>query len=213
MSLKFASRCEVIKSLNQIPNNFMHAFAHGALSNFVILWSSILNYVQVNTNDEELMNLAIVTAQKVELFKSYFANFEEATQTAQEEIQSFFNNISAQFFSDCIGSKGNESPSYKHSRFTPYSSMRPRAVEEKQEPLCHWFLSNLSYPYPTAADKTMFTAQTGMNEKQLMAWFTNHRRRSGWTDALQKYASGNKVSQCVLYFWLKYNAHSCARTE
>lgn len=64
--------------------------------------------------------------------------------------------------------------------------------EEADEHLRDWFVTNIAYPFPDKPTKTAFTTATGMDFRQLNTWFTNMRRRSGYTEYLRAYAPGNK---------------------
>ncbi|WFD29459.1 hypothetical protein MSPP1_000468 [Malassezia sp. CBS 17886] len=65
-----------------------------------------------------------------------------------------------------------------------------------------YFLRNLGYPFPTRQDRDEILAQTNANitrdappllYNQVILWFINTRRRSGWTTFLRKYAHGDKA--------------------
>jgi hypothetical protein len=64
--------------------------------------------------------------------------------------------------------------------------------EEADEHLRDWFTNHLAYPFPDKPTKSTLSLTTGLDIRQLNTWFINMRRRSGWTDYLRSYASGNK---------------------
>jgi hypothetical protein len=54
-----------------------------------------------------------------------------------------------------------------------------------------WFLAHFANPYPSDQDKNWLCAQMpGKNNAQLLSWFSNLRKRSGWTDLNRLYAGG-----------------------
>ena len=56
-----------------------------------------------------------------------------------------------------------------------------------------WFLEHLSFPYPDAVERNHLLAQMpSLDITKLQTWFTNTRRRSGWSSAYKRYAGGKK---------------------
>ncbi|ODO01403.1 hypothetical protein I350_06222 [Cryptococcus amylolentus CBS 6273] len=55
-----------------------------------------------------------------------------------------------------------------------------------------WFLNNLAYPYPSAAQKEKLAIAAGIARNKVDSDLTNFRRRAGWTDILNKWADGNR---------------------
>ena len=65
-----------------------------------------------------------------------------------------------------------------------------------------WFLRHLGHPFPSREDKEQILAETNacirdrtlrLKYTQIVLWFINTRRRSGWTAFLRHYARGDKV--------------------
>ena len=65
-----------------------------------------------------------------------------------------------------------------------------------------WFLRNLGHPFPTREEKERILAETNacirdwsmrLRYSQIVLWFINTRRRSGWTSFLRYYARGDKA--------------------
>ncbi|WVR06170.1 hypothetical protein IAU60_003200 [Kwoniella sp. DSM 27419] len=55
-----------------------------------------------------------------------------------------------------------------------------------------WFLNNISYPYPTNPIKEQLAEAAGITRAKVDSDLTNFRRRSGWTDLLNKHAGGDR---------------------
>ena len=66
------------------------------------------------------------------------------------------------------------------------------AAIEADDHLRDWYLSNITLPYPDKPAKQHLASLTGMEPRQLNTWFTNMRRRSGYTDLMRKCADGDK---------------------
>ncbi|KAI5453543.1 hypothetical protein NCC49_006015 [Naganishia albida] len=75
-------------------------------------------------------------------------------------------------------------PTSTHTSYYP--------ADEADNHLRDWFLAHLAYPFPDKPTKAVLCATTGLDVRQLNTWFTNMRRRSGWTDHSRSYARGNK---------------------
>lgn len=73
-----------------------------------------------------------------------------------------------------------------------YPSGSADAHDEADEHLRDWFATHIAYPFPDKPTKSTLSTTTGLDHRQLTTWFTNMRRRSGWTDYLRSYASGDK---------------------
>ncbi|GHJ87103.1 hypothetical protein NliqN6_3505 [Naganishia liquefaciens] len=67
-----------------------------------------------------------------------------------------------------------------------------QSPEDADDHLRHWCLSNITLPFPNKSAKRHLTSLTGMDTRQLNTWFTNMRRRSGYTELMRKYADGDK---------------------
>ncbi|WVQ80603.1 hypothetical protein IAT38_002708 [Cryptococcus sp. DSM 104549] len=71
-----------------------------------------------------------------------------------------------------------------------------RATPSKAEPdhtlVRLWFLQNLSYPYPTNAQKDKLASAAGIARSKVDSDLTNYRRRAGWTAILNEWCSGDR---------------------
>lgn len=82
------------------------------------------------------------------------------------------------------------------------------AGQERRDPALNakymrdWFLRNLGHPFPTREEKERILAETNacirdrsmrLRYSQIVLWFINTRRRSGWTSFLRYYARGDKL--------------------
>ena len=56
-----------------------------------------------------------------------------------------------------------------------------------------WFLQNLSNPYPTPAQKEALATHSGAPRSKIDSDLTNWRRRAGWTEIKDRWASGDKA--------------------
>ncbi|KAM0746538.1 hypothetical protein T439DRAFT_133784 [Meredithblackwellia eburnea MCA 4105] len=61
-------------------------------------------------------------------------------------------------------------------------------------PLRQFFLTHISFPYPTASEKTSLLRQlpSMSHSRQISNWFVNSRRRSGWNELWEKYAQKDR---------------------
>ncbi|KAJ9122241.1 hypothetical protein QFC22_001661 [Naganishia vaughanmartiniae] len=79
---------------------------------------------------------------------------------------------------------------------TPTSSSETKQIseppEEPDEHLRDWYVSHLSYPFPDKPSKQALATPINYTKQQLNTWFTNMRRRSGYTEHLRTFAGGNK---------------------
>ena len=80
------------------------------------------------------------------------------------------------------------------------SDRRDPALNAKH--MRNWFLRNLGHPFPSREEKEMILAETNacirdrsmrLRYSQIVLWFINTRRRSGWTSFLRCYARGDKT--------------------
>lgn len=74
----------------------------------------------------------------------------------------------------------------------PQADITSDPADEADNHLRDWFLAHLAYPFPDKPTKAILSTTTGLDVRQLNTWFTNMRRRSGWTDHSRSYARGNK---------------------
>jgi hypothetical protein len=107
--------------------------------------------------------------------------------------------------------------------------------------LRRWFRENLSSPFPTKADKTALVTETNalatgsdagpssavaipsvgsaaasnktITYEQVVLWFINARRRSGWTDFFRKFAWSDKARMSALVDALSVSASDRAVVE
>lgn len=69
-------------------------------------------------------------------------------------------------------------------------------------PYRQFFLSNLAWPFVDPASRSVLVSQSGGTPTQVMTWFINARRRSGWGDLYKLYGGSTKtgmdkfVKQC-----------------
>ncbi|CCU98130.1 Hypothetical homeodomain transcription factor bE [Malassezia sympodialis ATCC 42132] len=75
-----------------------------------------------------------------------------------------------------------------------------------------WFLKNMGYPFPSRSDKLRILKTTNrqgavksqvLKYNQVVLWFINTRRRSGWTKFLRRYAQGDKTKMLELVWALE----------
>ncbi|WFD18144.1 hypothetical protein MCAP1_000355a, partial [Malassezia caprae] len=75
-----------------------------------------------------------------------------------------------------------------------------------------WFLKNMGYPFPSRNDKVKILKTTNrqgaaktpvLKYNQVVLWFINTRRRSGWTKFLRRYAQGDKTKMLELVWALE----------
>lgn len=74
-----------------------------------------------------------------------------------------------------------------------------------------WFLKNMGYPFPSRSDKVKILKSTNkgpvkndaLRYNQVVLWFINTRRRSGWTKFLRRYAQGDKTKMLELVWALE----------
>lgn len=57
---------------------------------------------------------------------------------------------------------------------------------------CQWLLDNIHNPYPPAATKLKIARDSGVSHKLVSEWFSQSRRRIGWTSFLKKRFNGNR---------------------
>ena len=87
-------------------------------------------------------------------------------------------------------------------------SVRGASCSDRRDPalnaknMRNWFLRNLGHPFPSREEKEMILAETNafirdhsmrLKYSQIVLWFINTRRRSGWTSFLRCYARGDKT--------------------
>jgi len=87
-------------------------------------------------------------------------------------------------------------------------SVRGASCSDRRDPalnaknMRNWFLRNLGHPFPSREEKEMILAETNacirdhsmrLRYSQIVLWFINTRRRSGWTSFLRCYARGDKT--------------------
>lgn len=88
--------------------------------------------------------------------------------------------------------KAKEDEDHFETSHTPPLRYTRIAADPADEHLRDWFTTHLAYPFPDKPTKSTLSLTTGLDIRQLNTWFINMRRRSGWTDYLRSYASGNK---------------------
>ncbi len=62
----------------------------------------------------------------------------------------------------------------------------PKAVE--------WLIKHLHNPYPSNVTKTKIAGSSSSRQKCVGDWFTNVRRRMGWSSILKKHFQGDRVA-------------------
>ncbi|KAL5533897.1 hypothetical protein ACEPAG_357 [Sanghuangporus baumii] len=73
---------------------------------------------------------------------------------------------------------------------------RPTHISQSYE----WLLAHLHNPYPTVSVKKRIASEAGVSVKTIEDWFTNTRRRIGWTSIVQKHFrnSRSEAIDCAL---------------
>jgi len=67
------------------------------------------------------------------------------------------------------------------------------------EPWRQWFIRHLSHPYPDTEERTALLSQIpSLTMHKLQTWFTNTRRRSGWSELSKRYADSKKENMVAL---------------
>nr|ACZ51518.1 Sxi1 [Kwoniella heveanensis] len=76
------------------------------------------------------------------------------------------------------------------------SSSKKSSKAHSQEPdhslIRHWFLHNISYPYPTVSMKETLASKAGITRAKVDSDLTNFRRRAGWTEIMNEWCGGDR---------------------
>ena len=75
------------------------------------------------------------------------------------------------------------------------SASEPNPLQEFIEHAYKFFVTNIFNPYPTREEKEAIVNKTNNSDVTLASisnWFTNVRRRCGWTDILKRRCNGNR---------------------
>ncbi|WWC62321.1 uncharacterized protein I303_104917 [Kwoniella dejecticola CBS 10117] len=167
--------------------------------------------------DPEDAKIVVAVASNVQALSADVLQMQRTQQSAVEMIVGKLQNLLGSSEAGCkrfhgeTSSMSTPSRSSKRPRAEPFASPSEPATRpsspypapssegpqpQTQEPdhtfIRTWFLQNLSKPYPTASQKEYLSKKAGITVKKVDSDLTNFRRRSGWTDLMQKFAGGDR---------------------
>lgn len=122
----------------------------------------------------------------------------EAKTVSPQETPTETTSRNANANNSAKGTRSPTSTTSTSSRISVRVGNRPYArsgleMVDPFKPLREFFIANLAIPFPNAEQKKDLCMQTKLSDKQLISWFTNTRRRIGWTTIMREHAHGNKV--------------------
>ncbi|WRT67572.1 uncharacterized protein IL334_004544 [Kwoniella shivajii] len=72
-------------------------------------------------------------------------------------------------------------------------SDRPNGTKEPDHSVVRsWFLNHISHPYPTSSQKETLAKAAGITKNKVDSDLTNFRRRSGWTDLMNRFCASDR---------------------
>ncbi|WWC70543.1 uncharacterized protein I206_104494 [Kwoniella pini CBS 10737] len=148
-------------------------------------------------------NIALVSKEALMLEESYSSSMEKLTHKVNHILLCDHGKRSRPSSSDSstpvrsskrYRAESCSSPSTPPTRSTsPTPSDSPSNQKEPDHTIVRtWFLQNLQKPYPTQAQKEHLSKKAGITVKKVDSDLTNFRRRSGWTECMQRFCGGDR---------------------
>ena len=166
-------------------------------------WTQIWKTISCQLRSERLEG----NERKLELIRRTISNqhlvakrMRKVEQAGDREIDLLHRHLDKLHLDSPVGEASGmmpkmDDPQYHGVAEEISSQNRPTSVpnpEDADNHLRAWFLSNITLPFADKPAKRNLASLTGMDNRQINTWFTNMRRRSGYTDLMRKYADGDK---------------------
>jgi hypothetical protein len=208
--------------LATVESQLLTAVTEGpdAMDAFATWWSDLQGRVEHALSEKKLSypttQIAHEVAASVDVICRSFLSADEVAITTLSRLETDYSQIldvAGYRMETPSNSRGRRSKS--HSLSTASSPTGVRIIHgssDEKEPdsslpgdnaskfkACKdFFLVNFSSPYPTATQKKTIMEDTDLTMKSVTDWFTNIRRRSGWSAILKEHAHNEKAEMKVL---------------
>lgn len=144
-----------------------------------------------------IINIRAIAKAAVDIERIRAGTMLKTTQSVSNELQSRGHTLVHKAPLSQTAVSANSGPLLHRNE------LASNELSTRYEPCRLWFLSHLPHPYPDAAQRTTLLAELPhLNAQKLQTWFTNTRRRSGWSALYKKYANSKRdqmellISRC-----------------
>lgn len=173
-------------------------------SNWVDTWKQAIRQLQSpniidkdTTERERTLSLISNVSHNQLLVATQMVEFE---QKGEQRIEQLYHMLDALRLDRTVSDNLATTPvteEQRHQELAPQDPAQdrhpsPPRPEEADSHLRDWYLTNITLPFPNKSAKERLTTLTGMDFRQLNTWFTNMRRRCGYTEMLRTFADGDK---------------------
>jgi hypothetical protein len=196
----------ITKDLLEVEGNLLTSIINGpdALEDFLQSWSALkdrtVKALGQCSLDGPTISLAQSVAQSVTKILDSFIAVEDQADIIQSSL---LTEVEGQ-----LRTLTNRPTPLKQSRLDKSTKEKKPTEEEdlnhpgdvslKFLPCKQFFLANFSSPYPTLQQKKVMIQGTELTIKSVTDWFTNMRRRSGWSAIMKEHAGNDKTNVKLL---------------
>ncbi|KAL4062674.1 hypothetical protein V8B97DRAFT_1756812 [Scleroderma yunnanense] len=168
---------------SSIEDNLLTAIADGTLNTFQNNWSSLFTDFSRATFQLDPATLTIVhtVASNVLAIVDCYSSMQKKQDELSGQLQDDWDRILGGISHIHMDNAHTKEPPSPLADYSSPTSSDGNPLPAFIAPAYAWLLQNLHHPYPSLEIKTTMATQSNCPLSSISAWFTNVRRRMGWT--------------------------------